>query len=92
MKKCKYFSADVSVGVGRQEAAGEAGICKNLIGIDIAEPFAGRRNWKKLKAQYSYAVRRKPDLCGIITNGFGCAKGFQLGVYNKGQLNSLTHS
>lgn len=88
----RYFSEDVSVGVSRQEAAGEADICKNLIGIDIVEPFAGRRNWKKLKAQYSYAVRRKPDLCGIITNGFGCAKGFQLGVYYKGQLNSLTHS
>lgn len=61
------------VGVSRQEAAGEADICKNLIGIDIAEPFAGRRNRKNLKAQYSYAVKRKPDLCGIITNGFGCA-------------------
>lgn len=92
MKKCKYFSEDVSVGEDRQEAAGEAGICKKLIGIDIAEPFAGRRNWRKLKAQYSYAVRRKSDLCGIITNGFGCAKWFWLGVYNKGQLNSLTRS
>lgn len=83
MKNCKCFSEDASVGVGRQEAVGEADICNNLMGIDIAEPFAGSRNWKKLKAQYSYAVRRKPDLCGIITNGFGCAQGFQLGVCNK---------
>lgn len=73
MKKCNYFSEDASVGVGRQEAVGEADICNNLIGIDITEPFAGKRNWKKLKAQYSYAVRWKSDLCGIITNGFGCA-------------------
>lgn len=79
----------MSAAVGRQEAAGEAAICKHLKGIEIAEQFAGRRNGKKkLKAQYSYTVQRKLYLCGIITNGFGCAQGFQFGVYNEGQLNS----
>lgn len=63
----------MSAGVGRQEAAGEADICKHFTEIEIAEQSAGRKNGKKLKAQYSYTVQRKPYLCGIITNGFGCA-------------------
>lgn len=47
MKKCKYHSGRGSAGVGRQEAAVKADVCKHWREMEITEQFAGGRNGKK---------------------------------------------